>query len=269
MSIHSSSIVDSLAKIGNGVKIGPFCIVGPNVVLGDNVELKSHVVIDGFTTIGANTVIYPFASIGHAPQDLKYSGEDSRIVIGTDNTLREYVTVQPGTAGGGMVTEIGNNNLLMLGTHIAHDCKVGNRCIFANLATLAGHVHVGDGAVLGGLAAVRQFVRIGTGAMIGGVTAVVQDVLPYTTVAGDRAAIEGVNILGMKRRGFDLDEVKSVQNAVDHLFSDSGILSDKIAKIQRSSDVNSAVNTLLDFMSTQNSKLGYCAPRNAKSPERG
>ncbi len=263
MSIHPSSIISSEAKLGKNIKIGPFCVIGPNVVLGDNVELKSHIVIEGFTEIGDETIIYPFASIGTSPQDLKYAGEPSKVVMGKKNLIREYVTIQPGTAAGGMVTTIGDGNLLMLGTHIAHDCVVGNNCIFANNATLAGHVVVGDGAVLGGLAAVRQFVRVGQGAMIGGVTAVVQDVLPYATVAGDRAKIDGVNIVGMKRNGFDLKEIQAAQNVVSGLFDGEGedTMAERIATLREEYADDKAANMILDFVEAQQTKLGYCTPR--------
>lgn len=262
MSIHSLSIIDPQAKIGIGVKIGPFCVIGPNVELGDNVELKSHVVIDGFTKIGEGTKIYPFASIGTAPQDLKYSGEESKVIIGQKNTIREYVTIQPGTQGGGMLTEIGDNNLLMIGVHIAHDCKVGHNCIFANNATLAGHVTIADGAVLGGLAAVRQYVRIGAGAMVGGLSPVVQDVLPYVTVSCEKAKIDGMNIIGMKRKGFDLKEIQAAQNVIDGLFDDTdGTMAERIANLREEYADDKSAKMILDFVESQETKLGYCCPR--------
>jgi len=261
MEIHQSSIIDKAAKLGKNVKIGPFCIIGPNVVLGDNVELKSHVVIEGHTEIGDNTVIYPFASIGHAPQDLKYSGEASTVVIGKNNLIREYVTIQPGTKAGGMQTIIGDNNLLMLGTHIAHDCIVGNNCIFANNATLGGHVHVGNGAVFGGLSAVRQFVKIGIGAMVGGVTGVRKDVLPYVTVSGNNAFIEGINIVGMKRTGFSLEEIRELQESINILFdSKDRVMADRVKSISAKFKNNKSIEALLNFIEKQDSQLGYCAP---------
>lgn len=262
MSIHPSSFIDAKTTLGKNVKIGPFCVIGPNVILGDNVEIKSHVVIEGFTSIGDDTIVYPFSSIGTTPQDLKYAGEQSKVIIGKKNIIREYVTIQPGTTGGGMQTIVGDNNLFMIGTHIAHDCRVGNNCIFANNATLAGHVVIGDGAVLGGLAAIRQYVRIGTGAMIGGVTAVVQDVLPYATVVGERAMIDGVNVVGMKRKGFDLKEIQSVQNVIDMLFDRvEGTMAERIANLREECANDKAANMILDFVESQTSKLGYCEPR--------
>jgi UDP-N-acetylglucosamine acyltransferase len=262
MSIHPSSIISSKAKLGQHVTIGPFCVIGPNVVLGDNVEIKSHVVVEGFTEIGDETIIYPFASIGTAPQDLKYAGEASKVVIGKKNLIREYVTIQPGTTGGGMITSIGDNNLFMIGTHIAHDCKVGNNCIFANNATLAGHVVVGDSAVMGGLCAVRQYVRIGAGAMVGGLAGVEHDVLPYVTIAGERAMIEGVNIVGMRRRGFELKEVQVVQNIIEVLFDKmDGTMYERVASLREQYAGDKAADVILDFVEAQGTKLGYCEPR--------
>ena len=262
MSIHNSSIISPQATMGKNVKIGPFCVVGPNVTLGDNVELKSHIVIEGVTSIGDETIIYPFASIGTAPQDLKYAGEPSKVVIGRKNIIREYVTIQPGTSGGGMQTIVGDGNLFMIGTHIAHDCVVGNNCIFANNATLAGHVVVGDGAVMGGLCAVRQYVRIGTGAMIGGLAGVAQDVLPYMTIAGERAWIEGVNIVGMKRRGFDLNEVHSVQDVIKILFDKNDrTMEERLSSLRTQYAGDKAASVILDFVEAQETKLGYCVPR--------
>ena len=218
--------------------------------------------VDGFTKIGSDTVIYPFASIGTDPQDLKYAGEESQLIIGKKNRIREYVTIQPGTQAGGMLTEVGDNNLFMIGVHIAHDCKVGSNCVFANNATLAGHVIVGDGAVVGGLAAVRQRVRIGEGAMVGGLSAVAQDVLPYATIAGPRAVIEGVNVVGMKRRGFDIKEVRSVQNVVEELFDDSkGTMVDRIYSLRAEHSDDKAAMMILDFVEAQETKLGYCSSR--------
>lgn len=262
MSIHPTSVVSEDAKIGKNVKIGPFCMIGPKVIICDNVEIKSHVVIDGVTEIGEGTIIYPFASIGTAPQDLKYSGEPSKVIIGKNNMIREYVTIQPGTSGGGMLTQIGDGNLLMIGVHVAHDCRVGDGCIFANNATLAGHVIVENGAVLGGLCAVRQHVRIGTRAMIGGLAGVVHDVLPYVTIAGERAWIEGVNIVGMKRKGLDLKEVQAVQNVIEVLFDKADSTMFERVKLLREMHVNNeAANVILDFIEAQDTKLGYCQPK--------
>ena len=195
--IHPTAIVDPAASLGDDVAIGPYCIVGGDAVLGDRVRLHSHVVIGGKTDIGAQTEIFPFASIGLVPQDLKYSGEESTLVIGCRNRIREYATMNPGTADGGMVTRVGDDCLFMVSAHVAHDCIVGNNFILANNATLGGHVVVGDYAILGGLTAVHQFVRIGRHAIIGGMTGVENDVIPYGTVVGDRGQLTGLNIIGV------------------------------------------------------------------------
>ena len=200
--IHQTAIVHPKAKIGQNVKIGPYCIVGENVTLGDCVNLHSHVHIEGITCIGENTTIFPFAAIGFPPQDLKYNGEKSSVLIGKNNTIREHVTIHSGTKLGRMETVTGDSCLFMVGSHIAHDCIVGNNVVMANNATLAGHVVIEDNVIIGGLAAVHQFVRIGRYSIIGGVSAVVNDVIPYASVAGDRAKLLGVNTRGLRRTWF-------------------------------------------------------------------
>jgi len=200
--LHPSSVISSRATLGKEVRIGPFCVVGPDVVFEESVVLHSHAVVEGRTRIGAGTKIFPFASIGHRPQDLKYAGEPSELVIGANNTIREYVTMNPGTKGGGMVTRVGDGCLFMMGAHVAHDCQIGNRVIMANNATLAGHVVIEDDAIIGGLAAVHQFVRIGRRAMVGGMSGVEHDVIPFGLVMGERATLKGLNVVGLKRGGF-------------------------------------------------------------------
>ena len=204
--IHPTAIVEPGARLGEGVVIGPYCCVGGKVELGDGVRLHSHVVVAGKTTIGPNTQIYPFASIGHPPQDLKYKGEESELVIGANNVIREHATMNPGTAGGGLITRIGDNCLFMVGAHVAHDCDIASNVILANNATLAGHVAVDEFAILGGLSAIHQFCRIGRHAMIGGMSGVENDVIPYGSVTGNRARLEGLNIVGLRRRGFSLGQ---------------------------------------------------------------
>jgi UDP-N-acetylglucosamine acyltransferase len=199
--IHSTAIVSSKATIGKDVQIGPFCVIGADVVLGDGVVLRSHVVVEGRTRVGPGTEIFPFASIGHCPQDLKYAGEPSELVIGANNTIREYVTMNPGTTGGGMVTTVGDGGLFMVGVHVAHDCRIGDRVIMANNATLAGHVIIEDDAIIGGLAAVHQYVRIGRRAMVGGMSGVEHDVIPFGLVMGDRATLNGLNVIGRRPVG--------------------------------------------------------------------
>jgi acyl-ACP--UDP-N-acetylglucosamine O-acyltransferase len=211
--IHPSAVVDPAATLGQGVRIGPFCVVGPDVILGDGVELVSHVCVAGVTTIGARTKVWPFASLGHQPQDLKYRGERTRLEIGADNMIREHVTMNPGTAQGGDVTRVGDHGLYMVGVHVGHDCIVGDHVILANNATLGGHVEVGDHAVLGGISAVHQKVRIGAGAMVGGMTGVEKDVIPYGLAIGDRARLAGLNLVGLKRRGVPHEEIHTVRAA--------------------------------------------------------
>ncbi len=217
--IHPTAIVSAKAQIGDNVEIGPYSIIGDDVKIGEGTVIKSHVVIDGDTTIGKNNLIFPFASIGLVPQDLKFHGEKSKVVIGDSNRIREHVTIHLGTEDGAMVTTIGNNCLLMVGVHIAHDCVVGNNVILANNATLAGHVVLGDHVVIGGLSAVHQFARIGEGAMIGGMSGVENDVIPNGLVMGERATLAGLNIVGMKRRGIVREDIHALRNFFKKLFS--------------------------------------------------
>jgi UDP-N-acetylglucosamine acyltransferase len=233
------------------------------VQLGEQVELLSHVVIAGRTAIGDGTRIFPFASIGHQPQDLKYKGEESRLVIGRNNVIREQVTINPGTEGGGMVTRIGDNCLFMVGVHVAHDCIIGNGVIMANNATLAGHVKVGDFAVFGGLSAVHQFVRIGQYAMVGGVTGVERDVIPYGSVLGDRARLSGLNIVGMQRRGFSRDEIQALRNAYQALFEgESGTFAERVAEVATRFSGIRPVEELLRFIKEESSR-GLVQPKPA------
>ena len=258
--IHPTSVVDPAAKIGAGVSIGPFSVVGAGVVLGDGVVLRSHVVVDGDTEIGAGTQIFPFASIGLPPQDLKYQGEASRLVIGAGNVLREYVTVNPGTKGGGLLTSVGDNGLFMIGVHIAHDCTIGNNVIMANNATLAGHVTVEDYAVIGGLAAVHQFVRIGQHAMIGGLSGIEQDVIPFGSAMGERANLSGLNIIGMKRRGFDRDNIHSLRAAYKVLFSEEGTLGGRLDEVAKQFSGSEAVAQVLEFVRADSTR-GLTRPK--------
>ncbi len=260
VTIHPTAIVDPMAKLGKNVQIGPFCIVGPEVTLGDNVQLKSHVVIEGKTTIGHDNVIYPFASIGQPPQILKYTGEKSEVVVGSHNTIREYVTIQAGSLDGGMLTSVGNNCLFMVGVHIGHDCKVGNNAVFANYVSLAGHVHVEDYVVIGGLAAVHQHVRIGAHAMVGGLSALVRDLIPFGLASSERAVLEGINIVGMKRRGFEKLETLEVSKAVKEIFSDQGLFADRIELAQSKYKANIAVQQIIGFLK-QDSSRAFCGPQ--------
>ncbi|PZQ45063.1 MAG: acyl-[acyl-carrier-protein]--UDP-N-acetylglucosamine O-acyltransferase [Micavibrio aeruginosavorus] len=255
--IHQTAIIDPKARIGSNVSIGPFCVVGPNVTLGDNVVLKSHVVLDGHTTIGENTMIYPFASIGQETPDLKYKGEPSKLIIGKNNKIREYVTMNPGTEAGGMLTQVGDNCLFMPNTHVAHDCILGDRVIMANSAALGGHVQVGNNVVIGGLAAVHQFVRIGSFAVIGGMSGVESDVIPYGRVKGERAHLAGLNLIGLERGGFEKDTVKTLQKATKQLFDGDGTLDERIKNMSDEYANDSAVMQMIEFAKTRE-RFGLC-----------
>ncbi|HZH27057.1 MAG TPA: acyl-ACP--UDP-N-acetylglucosamine O-acyltransferase [Azospirillaceae bacterium] len=258
--IHPSAVVDPAARLADGVEVGPFCVIGPDVELNEGVKLLSHVVVAGRTRIGAGTVVFPFASIGHPPQDLKYKGEPSEVIIGRNNRIREYVTIQPGTAGGGMVTRIGDDCLLMASSHVAHDCIVGNRVVLANCATLAGHVVVGDHAFLGGLSAVHQFCRIGEHAMIGGMSGVENDVIPYGLVMGERARLSGLNLVGLERRGFNREDIRTLRSAYRMLFAPEGTLAERMEEVARAFAENPVVSRVIGFM-REESKRAVCLPR--------
>jgi UDP-N-acetylglucosamine acyltransferase len=260
--IHPTAIVAPGAELSGDVVIGPYCIVGGNVTLGARVTLRSHAVVDGHTTIGEGTRLFPFASIGLEPQDLKYRGEKSQLVIGRNNTIREYVTMNPGTEGGGLVTRIGDGCLFMVGAHVAHDCQIGNCVVMANNATLGGHVVVEDYAVLGGLCAVHQFVRIGKHAMIGGMSGVERDVIPYGQVMGDRARLCGLNIIGMQRRGFSREDIQGLRNAYQFLFSTDGTLIDRVNETAERFSGIGPVDDIIEFIRADSSRA-ICQPKEA------
>lgn len=257
--IHESAIVSKDAKIGKNVTIGPFSIIGNKVIIGDNVEIKSHVVIEGKVTIGDNTIIYPFASLCY-PQTLKYQGEDSEIIIGKNNTIREYVTIQHGTTEGGMRTVIGDNCLFMVGVHIAHNCTIGNNAIFANYVSLAGHVEVGDFAIIGGLSAVQQFVRVGSHTMIGGVSAVVRDLVPYGLATSDRAHLEGLNLVGMNRRGFDKKQSLEANKVIKQIFDDNSknVFTKRIELAKEEYPENQIIQEIVNFLLADKNR-SFCA----------
>jgi UDP-N-acetylglucosamine acyltransferase len=275
--IHPSAIISDGAVIGNDVIIGPYCVIGKDVTLDEGVRLISHICVDGITHIGAHSLIYPFASIGHNPQDLKYNGEPSTVTIGKNTTIREYVTIQPGTASGGMKTTVGNNCLLMVGVHVAHDCHVGNNVVMANYATLAGHVIIGDHVIIGGLSAIKQFVRVGAYAMIGGMSGVEKDVVPYAMVLGERANLHGVNIVGMKRHGFSNAVIQQVQSIYKNVFNedDDAPFNARVVKQRDALNMNGgrelsetatgevATQTLFDFMDGD-TKCHFCMPKSGR-----
>lgn len=258
--IHPSAMIEDGAKIGNNVHIGPYCVVGAQVKLGDGVRLESHVVVGGDTSVGANTHIFPFASIGLQPQDLKFKGEASRLEIGCNNVIREQVTMNPGTEGGGLLTKVGDNCLFMVGAHVAHDCQIANHVILVNNATLAGHVEVDEFAIIGGLSAVHQFVRIGKHAMIGGMSGVENDIIPYGTVTGNRAHLSGLNLVGLKRRGFNRETIHSMRNAYRVLFSHEGTMAERLTDVAEMFKDVEPVMEIVSFIGTDSSR-SICQPK--------
>ena len=260
--IHKTAIVSDKAQIAKNVEIGPFCVIGDNVKIDEGTILKSHVVIDGNTKIGKNNIIFPFATVGLVPQDLKFAGEQSQLIIGDNNTIREHVTIHLGTKDGGMVTKIGNNCLLMVGVHIAHDCLIGNNVILANNATLAGHVQVGNNVVIGGLSAVHQFVRIGGGAMIGGMSGVENDVIPFGLVMGERAHLAGINLVGMKRQNISRDEIHALRNFYKQLFENDGDVNflNRVNEISQDFSQNSIIKEVINFINSETSR-SFCKPK--------
>lgn len=255
--IHPSAIVEAGAQLGQGVIVGPFCHVGPRVRLGDGITLKSHVVIAGDTRIGDETAVFPFACIGEAPQDLKFQGEDTRLVIGARNRIREYVTMNPGTAGGGGLTQVGDDGLFMAGSHVAHDCRIGNNVILVNNVAVAGHCTLEDGVIVGGLSGVHQFVRIGRGAMIGAVTMVTADVLPYALVSGPRGHLDGLNLVGLKRRGAGRGEIAALRDLLAALGSGSFR---ETARERAGGNAQGLEREVLDFILAP-SERSFLAPR--------
>jgi UDP-N-acetylglucosamine acyltransferase len=258
--IHPSAIIERGATVGAGVRIGPYCCVGPDAVLGDGVVLEAHVVVAGRTRVGPRTTIFPFASIGQPPQDLKYKGEPSELVIGADNVIREHVTMNPGTSGGGMVTTTGDRCLFMIGAHVAHDCRIADDVILVNNSALGGHVTIGEFAMVGGLAGVHQFVRIGKHAMIGGASGVENDVIPYGSVTGNRAVLCGLNVVGLKRRGFAREGVHDLRAAYRLLFAEEGTLQERLLDVAELFSGNPLVMDIVDFIRADSSR-SICLPK--------
>ena len=256
--IHKSSIIDKEAKIEKGVKIGPFCYVGPKVQLDEGVELISNVHIEGNTKIGKKTKFFHFSSIGTIPQDLKFKGEESSLEIGENNSIREYVTINPGTTGGGGKTIIGNNCLFMISSHVAHDCHIGNNVVIANNVPLGGHVTIEDSVVIGGNSAVQQFTRIGRLAMIGGMTGVLKDVIPFGLSFGNRNYLRGINLIGLKRKNYDKKKILELDTAFKKIFSSKN-LHENLGKINGEYKENELVNEVINFIE-KDKKRPICTP---------
>ena len=256
--IHTSSVIEKGSKIGKYVKIGPFCYIGPKVQISDGVELSSNIHIEGNTKIGKETKIFPFASIGTSPQDLKYKGENNSLEIGENNTIREYVTINPGTEGGGGKTVIGNNCLFMISSHVAHDCNIGNDVVVANNVPLGGHVTVEDSVVIGGNSAVQQFTRIGRLAMIGGMTGVLKDVIPFGLSFGNRNYLRGINIVGLKRKKYENKKIMELDAAFKKIFSSKN-LHENLSKINGEYKGNDLVVEVINFIS-KDKKRPICTP---------
>ncbi len=259
--IHKSAIVEAGAVVGNGVKIGPYCIVGKDASLGDGVELISHAVVAGTTTIGARTRIFPFASIGHQPQDLKYQGEPCSLTVGADCIIREGVTMNPGTAGGGSVTTVGNGCAFLANSHVGHDCNVGNNVIFSNNVMLAGHCTIGDYAIIGGGAAVIQFARVGPHAFVGGMSGLENDLIPYGMALGNRAYLSGLNIVGLQRRGFAREDIHKLRRAYRMMFAAEGTLLERVEDVAAEFKEHTIVQEIVAFIRA-GGKRSLCTPRN-------
>ncbi len=253
--VHPTAILEDGCVVGEGCEIGPYCVIGPEVVLGAGVVLKSHIAVAGVTRIGDGTIVYPFASLGHAPQDLKYAGERTELVIGVKNTIREYVTMNPGTAGGGGITSVGDGCLFMGSVHVGHDCRVGDSVIIANSVALAGHVTVEDQVVIGGLSGIQQFTRIGRGAMIGGMSGIVGDVIPFGTTTGERAHLAGLNFIGLKRRGSDKGEMNELRNAFgSEVFEGQGPFAERVGRALATHPENPFLREISGFVSAEGAK---------------
>ncbi len=258
--IHPAAIVEPGARLGADVRIGPFCHVGSEVDLGDGVALHSHVVVAGRTQIGARTRIFPFASIGHQPQDLKFRGESSTLAIGTDCLIREGVTINPGTQAGGLTTIVGDRCAFLANSHVGHDCWVGNDVVLSNNVMLAGHVTIGDFVILGGGAAVIQFARIGAHAFVGGISGLENDLIPYGMALGNRAHLSGLNIIGLQRRGFSREDIHALRRAYRLLFADEGTLMERVEDVAAEFDDHPVVHEILDFIRA-GGKRSICTPR--------
>ena len=255
--IHKTAIIDPKAKLDKNVQVGPYCVIGPNVEIKENTEIQSHVNISGHTKIGKGNKIYPFVSIND-PQDLKYNGEPTDLVIGDNNKIREYVTINPGTVGGGGKTIIGNNCLFMVSSHVAHDCQLGNNIIIANNVAIAGHAIIDDHVIIGGNSAVQQFTRIGKMAMIGGMTGVLHDVIPYGLSTGNRNSLQGLNLIGLRRSKFDNKDILGLNDAYKEIFATKN-LTENLSKLNGSFKDNPLVKDVIEFI-TKDKKRSICTP---------
>ena len=256
--IHKTSIIDKNAKIAQTVKIGPYTIIGPGVEIHDGAEIHSHVNIGGNTQVGESTKIFSFASIGTQPQDLKYEGEKNRLIIGKKNIIREYVTINPGTQGGGMITKIGDNCLFMISSHVAHDCQIGNNVVIANNVPLGGHVIIEDSVTIGGNSAVQQFTRIGRLAMVGGMTGVLKDIIPFGLSFGNRNYLKGINIIGLRRKKYENKTIMELNEAYKKIFSSKN-LHENLSKINGEFKDNKLVREVTEFIS-KDKKRPICSP---------
>ena len=256
--IHSTAIIDPKANISENVNIGAYSVIGPNVTLDRDVKIHAQVNINGNTSIGKGTIIYPFASIGNDPQDLKFNGEETSLVIGNNNKIREYVTINPGTVGGGGETKIGDNCLFMVSSHVAHDCFVGNNVIIANNVPLGGHAHIEDNVIIGGNSAVQQFTRVGKMAMIGGMCGVVKDVIPYSMAFGNRCALQGLNLIGLRRKDIPNKEILSLSEAYKEIFITKN-LSENLVNLDNKFKDNSLVQDVINFIN-KDKKRPICTP---------
>jgi len=245
---HPTAIISPKAELGSDITVGAYSIIGDNVRLDDNITIHSHVVIDGYTKIGSGAEIFPFAAIGLAPQHTKYEGEPSELIIGKNNLMREYVTLHPGTGVGAMKTIIGDNNLFYVGAHVAHDCHLGNNIILANHVGVGGHVTIGDFVYLGGYSAIHQFVRIGAHAIIGGGTAVTADVIPFGLASGPRGSLHGLNVVGLRRRGFSADQLKQLKRAYAAIFNKDGLFRENVARTRAELGSHDMVDELVSFI---------------------
>ncbi|MEO1264610.1 MAG: acyl-ACP--UDP-N-acetylglucosamine O-acyltransferase [Pseudomonadota bacterium] len=258
--IHPTAVVEDGAEIGDGSVIGPFCMIGPTVKLGAGCRLESHVAIHGDTTIGDEAHIFPFASIGHQPQDLKYKGEASRLTVGARCQIREGVTMNPGTEGGGLLTSVGDDCAFLANSHVGHDCRVGNNVVFSNNVMLAGHCTVSDYVIIGGGAAVIQFARVGPHAFVGGMSGLENDLIPYGMAMGNRAYLSGLNIIGLQRRGFSRDDIHDLRRAYRLLFADEGTLAERMDDVAEEFSEHPIVQEIVAFM-REGGKRSLCTPR--------